>query len=134
MLTQILKKTIFQTHQNEWKHLSKVPKNRHHSDNTLTKPLGEKVSVWPLDIAQLGNACRERTSHFAVYFSAGFSNKTVPCTMNELYLREDFKIKMLAQIWVFSKSLWSPPLTFGIFEALFSVGFISSFLTHHKTS
>ena len=36
--------------------------------------------------AHLGNACRERRSHFAVYFTAGFSNKTVPCTMNELYL------------------------------------------------
>ena len=36
--------------------------------------------------AHLGNASRERRSHFAVYFTAGFSNKTVPCTMNELYL------------------------------------------------
>ena len=36
--------------------------------------------------AHLGNSCRERRSHFAVYFIAGFNNKTVPCTMNELYL------------------------------------------------
>ena len=43
--------------------------------------------------AHLGNPSRERRSHFTVYFSAGFSDKTVPCTMNELYLtgatRED---------------------------------------------
>ena len=36
--------------------------------------------------AHLGNPCRERRSYFAVYFTAGFNNKTVPCTMNELYL------------------------------------------------
>ena len=43
--------------------------------------------------AHLGNPSRERRSHFAVYFSAGFSDKTVPYIMNELYLtgatRED---------------------------------------------
>ena len=36
--------------------------------------------------AHLGNPCREQRSYFAVYFTAGFNNKTVPCTMNELYL------------------------------------------------
>ena len=41
-----------------------------------------------------------------------------PCCQK---LREDFQIKMMAQIWVFSKGLWPPPLTFGIFEALFSL-------------
>ena len=27
--------------------------------------------------AHLGNPCRERRSHFAVYFTIGFNNKTV---------------------------------------------------------
>ena len=32
--------------------------------------------------AHLGNPSRERRSHFAVYFSAGFSDKIIPCTLN----------------------------------------------------
>ena len=37
-------------------------------------------------IIHLGNSSRERRSHFTVYFTAGFRSKTVPSTMNELYL------------------------------------------------
>ena len=37
-------------------------------------------------IIHLGNPSRERRSHFTVYFTAGFRSKTVPSTMNELYL------------------------------------------------
>ena len=45
----------------------------------LVDRIGQTMHTWR-------NPCRERRSYFAVYFTAGFNNKTVPCTMNELYL------------------------------------------------
>ena len=54
-----------------------------HCWNGLSVPLLERIIR---SSAHLGNPCRERRSHFAVYFTVGFNNKTVRCTMNELYL------------------------------------------------
>ena len=62
------------------------------------KPFLKNLST--LSIAHLGNPPRERRGHFAVYFSAGFSGKTVQCTLNELcQMGQRVRLRTVTALW-----------------------------------